>query len=190
MRELCRDLTYQLLIFTEASQVFARALIVTPHRKLHRHLVSVTKVDADVFRIAAARNTIYAPLSIAWWIWTNIDGAPLLRAQWRILPPTVSDVTMVALTMAIADGAGARCSCCTWCTTGSFSVTGCASGRPHLDAATALSVFSLSIAAIASRTLALGVGLRYAHWRLVMVQVFPSAAALSRIDGRDDCQPE
>ena len=63
-------------------------------------------MDADVFRIAAAA-IIYAPLSIAWWIWTNIDRRTVAEAQWRIFAANCFDVTMVALIMAIADGAGA-----------------------------------------------------------------------------------
>ncbi len=165
-------LTYRLLEDTEASQAFARALIVTLIASYIGILVSVTQVDADVFRIAVAA-IIYAPLSIAWWIWTNFDRRTVAEAQWRIFAANCFDVTMVALTMAIADGAGAPLFLLYlvyyWIILGN----GLRFGRPHLDAATALSVFSLSIAAIASPHWSLSVGLTLVLiGGLVMVQVF------------------
>ena len=151
------SLTYDLLAPTEASQAFARAVIVTIIATHIGILVSLTQVSADVFRISLVA-IIYAPLSIGWYFWTNLDPRSVSEAQWRIFAANCFDVTMVGLTIAIADGAGAPFFLLYlvyfWIILGN----GLRFGRPHLDTATLLSALSLALAAITSPHWSLSAG--------------------------------
>ena len=151
-------MTYRLLDASEASQAFARALIVTLIATYIGILVSLSQVSADIFRTAVAA-IIYAPLSIGWYVWTNIDRRAVAQAQWRLFAATCFDVTMVGLALGIAEGTGAPLLLLyliyIWIILGN----GLRFGRPHLDTATALSVLSLLVVAITSPHLSLNAGL-------------------------------
>ena len=151
-------MTYRLLDASEASQAFARALIVTLIATYIGFLVSLSQVSADIFRTAVAA-IIYAPLSIGWYVWTNIDRRAVAQAQWRLFAATCFDVTMVGLALGIAEGTGAPLLLLyliyIWIILGN----GLRFGRPHLDTATALSVLSLLVVAITSPHWSLNAGL-------------------------------